>query len=528
MFRTVIFACLAALLLAACSIAPEGRDVIAQAKPDGQIAFDVVKIDDAVLATSLAQGQPSFPERFKQYTPPPALKIGIGDIVSVVIWEASGDGLFGESLTEVSLPPGAVTRRLLSPATPPLGSAAAALQELAPALDLSLLLGGNAAQSTAPSLDLSGAIFGGATGQASTGGAGQLPAGGAAAGAAGQAPAGAAALLAPLVAGGTLAQQGLSNGSLPTSALSALQPAQRAVAESASNGNLEALLEAAVQSGRPGTRIPDQQVGLDGAISIPYAGRIVAAGHTPEEVQRTIEQRLASKAIEPQALVVISRNFANSVSVEGEIVGGKRLALSPGGERLLQLIAAAGGARAPVHETFVRLSRGGVTATVPLATLVADPAQDIFAEPGDVLTLVRRPQTFSVFGATGKNTAITFNSEKLSLSEALGKAGGLLDDRADPSAVFLFRYEPVDVVRALGQPVATGAPPGLSPIAYRLDLREAKSYLLARQFPVHDKDIIFVADAESQAVYKFFLVLSQIVGPVETGLLTCVNANVKC
>jgi polysaccharide export outer membrane protein len=528
MFRTVIFACLAALLLAACSIAPEGRDVIAQAKPDGQIAFDVVKIDDAVLATSLAQGQPSFPERFKQYTPPPALKIGIGDIVSVVIWEASGDGLFGESLTEVSLPPGAVTRRLLSPATPPLGSAAAALQELAPALDLSLLLGGNAAQSTAPSLDLSGAIFGGATGQASTGGAGQLPAGGAAAGAAGQAPAGAAALLAPLVAGGTLAQQGLSNGSLPTSALSALQPAQRAVAESASNGNLEALLEAAVQSGRPGTRIPDQQVGLDGAISIPYAGRIVAAGHTPEEVQRTIEQRLASKAIEPQALVVISRNFANSVSVEGEIVGGKRLALSPGGERLLQLIAAAGGARAPVHETFVRLSRGGVTATVPLATLVADPAQDIFAEPGDVLTLVRRPQTFSVFGATGKNTAITFNSEKLSLSEALAKAGGLLDDRADPSAVFLFRYEPVDVVRALGQPVATGAPPGLSPIAYRLDLREAKSYLLARQFAVHDKDIIFVADAESQAVYKFFLVLSQIVGPVETGLLTCVNANVKC
>jgi polysaccharide export outer membrane protein len=512
MFRTVIFACLAALLLAACSIAPEGRDVIAQAKPDGQIAFDVVKIDDAVLATSLAQGQPSFPERFKQYTPPPALKIGIGDIVSVVIWEASGDGLFGESLTEVSLPPGAVTRRLLSPATPPLGSAAAALQELAPALDLSLLLGGNAAQSTAPSLDLSGAIFGGATGQVSTGAAGQLPAGAAAAGAAGQAPAGAAALLAPLVAGGTLAQQGLSNGSLPTSALSALQPAQRAVAE----------------SGRPGTRIPDQQVGLDGAISIPYAGRIVAAGHTPEEVQRTIEQRLASKAIEPQALVVISRNFANSVSVEGEIVGGKRLALSPGGERLLQLIAAAGGARAPVHETFVRLSRGGVTATVPLATLVADPAQDIFAEPGDVLTLVRRPQTFSVFGATGKNTAITFNSEKLSLSEALGKAGGLLDDRADPSAVFLFRYEPVDVVRALGQPVATGAPPGLSPIAYRLDLREAKSYLLARQFPVHDKDIIFVADAESQAVYKFFLVLSQIVGPVETGLLTCVNANVKC
>ena len=82
---------------------------------------------------------------------------------------------------------------------------------------------------------------------------------------------------------------------------------------------------------------------------------------------------------------------------------GARVSLSPGGDRLLQVIAAAGGAKAPVHETFVRLSRDGVTATIPLEQLVADPAEDIYAQPGDVLTLVRVPQTFSVFGATGRN-----------------------------------------------------------------------------------------------------------------------------
>jgi polysaccharide export outer membrane protein len=101
----------------------------------------------------------------------------------------------------------------------------------------------------------------------------------------------------------------------------------------------------------------------------------------------------------------------------------------------------------------------------------------------------------------------------------------LLDDRADPSAVFLFRYEPVNVVRALGQPVATDAPPGVSPVVYRLDLREAKSYLLARRFPVRDKDIIFVADSESRPVYRFFSALSNIVGPVETVILTCANSS---
>src|SRR6185437_13492955 len=131
----------------------------------------------------------------------------------------------------------------------------------------------------------------------------------------------------------------------------------------------------------------------------------------------------------------------------------------------------------------------------------AEPDQDIFAEPGDVLTLVRRPQTFSVFGATGKNAAITFTSDRPSLAEALAKAGGLDDNRADPRAVFLFRYEPDGVVRALRQPLATTAAGGVSPVVYRLDLKDAASYPLAQRFPVHDKDIIFVADAAVQPLY---------------------------
>ena len=110
---------------------------------------------------------------------------------------------------------------------------------------------------------------------------------------------------------------------------------------------------------------------------------------------------------------------------------------------------------------------------------------------------------------------------KLSLAEALAKVGGLLDDRADARAVFLFRYEPVGLVRALGQPIATAAPEGVSPIAYRLDLRDAKSYPLAQEFRVRDKDVIFVANSEGRALYKFFSTLSKVTGPVITGFLTC-------
>jgi len=501
--------------LAGCSNSPSGEDVIAQAKSDGQIAFDVVKIDDSVLTTVLAQQPPAFHDRFKKYLPPPDLKIAVGDTVSVVIWESAANGLFGTSLTEFAFPKGA-SRALTSelPGAPRLTPGLTASPDT-----LSLLFGGAGAQAGAAALGLTGltdqtfAVAGSLSAPASN-----APSAGAATGL----PAGTATgLNTPRAATG--AAPGTTPGQ-PAQSPSGLR--QPGAAESPSAQQLEELLKTAVETGRPGTRIPDQQVASDGAISIPYAGRIVVANRTPSEVQHAIEQRLGPKALDPRALVIIKRSAANSVSVAGEAIGGKRVPLSPGGDRLLQVIAAAGELKAPVHDTFVQLSRGGVTASLPLATLVADPGQDIYAEPGDVVTLVRRPQTFSVFGATGKNAAINFTTDRLSLTEALAKAGGLLDDRADPRAVFLLRYEPVSLVEALGQPIASGARGGISPIVYRLDLKEARSYLLARRFPVHDKDIIFVANAEIMPIYRFFQALSQVSGPVQSSVVAC--TYVKC
>jgi len=286
------------------------------------------------------------------------------------------------------------------------------------------------------------------------------------------------------------------------------------------------LTETAATSGRRAAVIPEQEVGSDGAISVPYAGRITAAGRVTDEVQHTIEARLAEKALEPQALVIVRKSAANAVTVTGEVVAGARVSLSPGGDRLLEVIAAAGGAKSPVHDTFVRLSRNGVSATIPLQQLVSDPAENIYAQPGDVLTLVRVPQTFSVFGATGRNAEIPFDAEKINLGEALGKSQGLNDDLAKPEGVFLFRYEPNSVIRALDQPIATTARGEVSPVVYRFKFRDGNTYLLAQQFPVHDKDVIFVADAPAAQIYKFFTALNNVTGPFITGIVTCHYA--KC
>ena len=517
MKRAILYLSLVVLLLAACS-GPSREDVIAQARPDGQIAFDVVKIDDAVLTTVLAQSPPAFQERFRKYLPPPDLKIAVGDTVSIVIWESAANGLFGTSLTELLFPAGASARALTGQSPASLGAPRQTQSLTASPDTLGLLFGGASAQGGAAALGVTGladqtlSVAGSLSAPSSN-----VPSAGTATGLG----------AGPVLGLNTGTATGPAAGTRPSqTAGTPSGPRQPGSAENASAQQLEDLLKVAAESGRPGTRIPDQQVASDGAISIPYAGRVAVADRTANEVQHTIEERLGPKALDPRALVIIKRSAANSVSVAGEVIGGKRVALSPGGDRLLQVIAAAGELKAPVHDTFVQLSRGGVTASVPLATLVADPGQDIFAEPGDVLMLVRRPQSFSVFGATGKNAAINFTSDRLSLTEALAKAGGLLDDRADPRAVFLFRYEPVSLVKALGQPIATGARDGLSPIVYRLDLKEASSYLLARRFPVHDKDTIFVANAEIMPIYHFFQALSQVTGPIQTGAIAC--NYVKC
>jgi polysaccharide biosynthesis/export protein len=289
--------------------------------------------------------------------------------------------------------------------------------------------------------------------------------------------------------------------------------------EAAGGGLFSAAANDQVSTGSRSVTIPEQVVGQDGAISVPFAGRIHVAGRLPLEVQNDIEKRLADKAIEPQVIVTISKSQTNVVTVNGEVVNGARVPLSIKGDRLLDLIAEAGGAKSPIYETYVRLSRDGVTATIPMEALVSDPAENIYAQPGDVLTLVRQPQTFTVFGATGANTQINFPSEHVTLVEALAKAGGLQDLRSDPAGVFLMRFEPPPVVKALGRPVLGTGPEGTTPVVYRLDMSDAKAYFLAQRFPVEDKDVLYVANADMNELQKFFTLLNTLTGPVITGIV---------
>ncbi len=292
---------------------------------------------------------------------------------------------------------------------------------------------------------------------------------------------------------------------------------QVTVWEAASGGLFSSSMQGAVNSGSKASSFPDQAVGRDGSITLPYGGRIQAAGRTPQQVEAAIVERLRGKAIEPQAIVNVSKNASNTATVIGEVTAGARVPLTIRGDRIMDVIASAGGFRSPTHETFISLTRDGRTVRVPVQALLADPRENIYVRPGDVLTVERSSQTFTVAGAAGANAMIPFDARGLTLEEAIGKAGGLQDMRADPDGVFVMRYEPVDLVRQFPQATSALPPGGMTPVAYHLNMRDPSGLFLARRFPMRDKDIIFVSNAPLTEIGKYFQLFQMLTAPVVQG-----------
>lgn len=270
----------------------------------------------------------------------------------------------------------------------------------------------------------------------------------------------------------------------------------------------------------PGSRtatIPEQAVARDGTISVPYAGRVKVAGKTAAEVQSTIEERLAGKAIQPQILVTVSRPVSSTVAVTGEVATGGRIPLSNRGDRILDVIAAAGGIRAPVNETEIRLMRGSRSVAVPMMTVVNNPRENIYLRGGDTLTLVRNPRTFIAAGATGRNTDIPFDADAMNLAQAIAKSGGLLDFRADPEGVFLYRFESAELLRRIKPDSPLLGRGGRIPVVYRVNLRDPNGLFIAQGLRMQRGDILYVSNAPLTDLQKAFSVFQSLSSPVVQG-----------
>lgn len=246
-------------------------------------------------------------------------------------------------------------------------------------------------------------------------------------------------------------------------------------------------------------------VDRDGTITLPYAGKLAVSGRTPTEIQSLIVRSLRGLSQNPQAIVTLRENISSTVFVSGDVHKPGRMVLTLQRERLMDAIAQAGGAVYSAEDTVIQLNRGGQTIEERLGRIIPGSSDDIVLNPGDRIVLLKHPRSFIVLGASAKISQVPFEFGELSLAEAIARAGGPTDSAADPSGVYVFRY-----VRLASDPK------NLQPIVYRLNMMKPAAYFYSQRFAIHDKDVVFFANAAANQPAKLVSIINQLISPAVT------------
>jgi polysaccharide export outer membrane protein len=194
---------------------------------------------------------------------------------------------------------------------------------------------------------------------------------------------------------------------------------------------------------------------------------------------------------------------------------------------LLDVLTRAGGLKDQGQDTWVVLERHGRRAAVPFGSLIYEPGNNIWAWPNDTIYLYKEPQTFLAFGASGLQGQFPFSAGptssawRMTLAEAVAASGGLLDLVADPGSVFLYRREPRELAEMLGVDCSKMDGPTV-PIVYSVSFSDPAGYFLATRVQMHNKDVIFAANAQSVEITKFANFLNTLIS-VPTNAVNLAN-----
>tara|TARA_R110002051_G_scaffold2908_1_gene15321 strand:+ start:561 stop:1697 length:1137 start_codon:yes stop_codon:yes gene_type:complete len=269
------------------------------------------------------------------------------------------------------------------------------------------------------------------------------------------------------------------------------------------------------------TALEEVQVDGSGFIFVPYAGRIRAAGNSPEAIRRIITQRLSEQTPDPQVQVRRLAGDGATVSLIGAVGAQGVYAIERPTRTLSTMLARAGGVSIVPEITQITVLRGGQTGKIWFDDLYNHPELDIALRGGDRILVEEDKRSFVALGATGAQRKVPFETQNLSALEGIAQVGGLNAGTADPTGVFVFRNEPQAVVeQVLGRTDLQGA----QRMVYVLDLTKPNGMFMARDFVIRDRDTIYVTEAPFTQWSK---VISSITGSANSvnGLSSLVKKN---
>ena len=261
--------------------------------------------------------------------------------------------------------------------------------------------------------------------------------------------------------------------------------------------------------GASSTALQEIQVDSGGYIFVPYAGRVQAAGNTPDQLRQIITERLATQTPDPQVTVARVAGDGATVSVMGKVTAQGVYPIERPTRTLGAMLARAGGVSIEPEIAVVTVKRGNSNGKVWLTDLYSNASNDIALRPGDVILVEEDQRSFTALGALGGQTRVPLGNEMINAVEAVAMVGGLNSNLADPTGVFILRDEPEQVAsRVLGKTVQ-----GSQRIAYVLDLTRPNGLFLARDFLIRDEDTVYVTEAPYVQWQKR---LAALIGPINS------------
>lgn len=236
------------------------------------------------------------------------------------------------------------------------------------------------------------------------------------------------------------------------------------------------------------------QVQVDGAgyIFIPYAGRIRAAGNSPERLRQIITEKLDAQTPDPQVVVRRLAGDGATVSVVGGVGRQGVFPIERPSRTLSSMLANAGGILIPPEVAQITVIRGNERGKVWFQDLYDYPEMDIALRGGDRILVEQDSRSFTALGATGIQRRVPFETQTLSAIEAIAQVGGLNTSLADPTGVFVLRNEPPEIANAV---LGRNDLQGDQRFAYVLDLTEPTGMFQARDFVIRDSDTVYVTEA---------------------------------
>ncbi|HEU0221862.1 MAG TPA: polysaccharide biosynthesis/export family protein [Paracoccaceae bacterium] len=238
--------------------------------------------------------------------------------------------------------------------------------------------------------------------------------------------------------------------------------------------------------------LQETQVDLTGYIFMPYVGRILAAGKSPETLRRIITDGLRDQTPDPQVEVRRVVTGSATVSVIGSVSAPGVYPLEAQTRRLLPMLSKAGGVNIEPEVTMVTLRRGTASGQIWLQDLFDNPDFNVALQMGDAIIVERDRRSFTALGALGNQQRVPFPTRNISAIEAMGLVGGLSSQIANPSGIFVFRAEEPMIAnqvlpdRQFAEPVR---------IVYLIDLTKPAGMFTAANFRIRNGDVVYVTEA---------------------------------